>query len=96
MSPTVDNNPFITGYVINYKQGDQSLERFTLSYQKSDNDEMHSVTDYDTLWNISFDKYGTSKYWWVLADVNNIFNPFELTVGSNLLIPDINRIKAML
>lgn len=96
MNPTVETNPFITGYIISYKQGDQSLERFKLSYKAGDSDKMHTTTDFDTLWNISFDYYGTSKFWWVIADVNNIMDPFELTVGNNLLIPDMNKIKAIL
>ena len=90
------DNPFTTGYVINYTQGDASLERTPIVYVPSVNDRLHVVKKYDTLWDLSFDYYGNSKYWWVLADINDIINPFELTSNTNLIIPDIARINILL
>lgn len=91
-----ENNPYITGYVVNYTEGDQSLERFKLAYIPSDNDKLHPVTGYDTLSDLSYDYYGDSKWWWVIADVNNIFDPNELPFNTNIIIPDLGRIKATL
>lgn len=88
------DNPYTTGYIVNYKEGDQSLERFTLNYQPAKDDILHPVTDSDTLGSLAYDYYGNSKYWWIIADINKIFNPFELTVNSNLIIPNLDRIKA--
>ncbi len=87
------NNPFISGYVITYKEGDQSLERDLVVYTPSPNDKLHTITAFDTLDLLSYDFYGDSKYWWILADCNNILNPFILTTGSNIIIPDISKIK---
>ena len=91
------NNPYSNpiGYIINYPEGDQSLERFKVNYVASDKDKLHTITEFDTLWNISFDYYGDSKFWWLIADANDIENPFEITPNSNIIIPDIDRIKAM-
>ena len=88
------DNPFITGFVFQYTEGDFSLEREKLKYIQSENDELHQVTKWDTLSDISYDKYGSSKWWWVIADINNVFDPFDLSPHTNLILPDINPIKA--
>lgn len=88
------DNPFSTGFVYKYEEGDESLERFKLNHVPSEKDKLHTVRDYDNLSDISFDYYGNSKYWWIIADINNIDNPFELLVNSNLIIPDLDSIKA--
>lgn len=93
MSGLRQNNPYITGYITNYPEGDQSLERFKIAYVPSVKDELHTVTDFDTLWSLSYDKYGDSKWWWVIADVNKIDHPCILQVNTNIIIPDIDRIK---
>jgi hypothetical protein len=39
---------------------------------------------------ISFNVYGTVKYWWLLMFVNGIFDPFnDLSAGQRLTIPNI-------
>lgn len=47
----------------------------------------HTVQEGDQLdtlaWNIS----GDETLWWIIAEVNNLFDPFTLTIGSELLIP---------
>lgn len=90
------DNPFVTGYVVNYKEGDTSLERVPIVYTPSINDKLHPVTNWDNLSDLSFDNYGTSKLWWVIADVNQIFDPFNLTPNTNIIIPDIDPILAQL
>lgn len=91
-----DNNPYITGFVVNYTEGDKSLERRKLNYQVTIDDILHPVKNYDNLSDIAYDYYKSSKWWWVLSDVNNIFDPFNLTPNSNIIIPDLDKIKAML
>jgi nucleoid-associated protein YgaU len=93
---TRDNNPFITGYIVNYEEGDQSLERSRLKYNPSVNDKLHTITDFDTLTDLAYDAYGNSKYWWIIADINLIHDPFILEVNTNIIIPDINHIKSSL
>lgn len=92
-----DNNPFSTGYVVNYNEGDQSLERFKLVYTPSVNDQLHPTKMMDNLSDLSYDYYGDSKWWWVIGDVNDsIMDPFELLPNGNLIIPDLDKIKANL
>lgn len=93
MSNLRQNNPYITGYIINYPEGDQSLERFKIKYNPSVKDKLHTVTDFDTLWSLSYDNYGDSKWWWVIADVNNIDHPCILQVNTNIIIPDLDKIR---
>ncbi len=90
------NNPYVTGYTVDYLEGDQSLQRFQIEFRPSDKDKLHPVTDYDNLSDIAFDHYGDSKYWWVIADVNNIMDPFTLTPNTNLIIPDLDWVKTLI
>lgn len=41
---------------------------------------------------ISYDKYANSRFWWVLSDINNKDNPFELNQGTTLRIPSLNNL----
>lgn len=41
---------------------------------------------------ISNSNYGTPKYWWVIADVNNLVNPFEVPIGTVLRLPAMSDI----
>ena len=55
----------------------------------SDNDTYIEITAsnkyrIDTLAN---EYYGDSKYWWIIANVNNLSDPFEIPVGTVLRIP---------
>lgn len=90
------DNPFVTGFIITYKEGDQSLERTQITYIPSINDKLHPVTNWDSLSDLSYDYYGTSKFWWVIADINNIFDPFDLTPNTNIIIPDLNSILSQI
>lgn len=87
------DNPFVTGFVMLYNEGDSSLERIPLKYTPSPNDKLHKVTRWDNLSDLSFDYYGSSKWWWVIADVNNVFDPFNLTSNESIIIPDLDLIK---
>jgi len=88
------DNPYILGYKVSYPEGDESLERFQLNYVASQKDKLHRVLSYDTLWNLAFDYYGNSKWWWVIADVNKLESAFDLVTNSNLIIPDLDQVKA--
>ena len=86
------NNPYITGYVESYEDGDL-LYRFSLNHIPSIRDKFHIVQDMDRLDHLAFKYYKDSKYWWVLMDINQIHNPWELNPGTTLLIPDLDLIK---
>ena len=36
---------------------------------------------------ISMSIYGTPRYWWVIALANDIIDPFDVPVGTELRIP---------
>lgn len=75
--------------IINYKEGDQSLERTPEVMLKSDGDITYTIKEGDTLQAISFRFYGDSDLWYRLADVNGYYNPFEeLEIGDEIIIPN--------
>lgn len=90
------NNPYSIGNVFVFKEGDFVLDRERLPYVKSPNDRYYTVRDKDTLGAIAFDYYGSSKWWWVLADVNEIDFGFRLETGKTLIIPDFSIIQLSL
>ncbi|HHV62128.1 MAG TPA: LysM peptidoglycan-binding domain-containing protein [Firmicutes bacterium] len=48
----------------------------------------HTVKDGDTLWMLAWQYLGDAEYWWVIADFNNIKDPWEpLEAGRILIIP---------
>lgn len=54
-------------------------------------DQYYTVTLYEKnrLDIVSNMYYSTPKYWWVIAIANNIIDPFDLPIGTNLRIPPI-------
>jgi nucleoid-associated protein YgaU len=58
------------------------------------NDILYNINNGDTLRSISFGLYVDARYWWIIADFNNVINPFEqLKVGIQLRCPSLKRIK---
>ena len=46
---------------------------------------------------VAYRVYGDPRYWWIIALVNNIFNPLrDLAVGMVLLLPKMEAISASL
>lgn len=39
---------------------------------------------------ISSSYYGTPRYWWVIAIANNIIDPFDVPIGTELRIPTLD------
>lgn len=91
-----NNNPYSIGNIFVFPEGDFLLDRTPIDVDKSIYDKYHTVIDGDTLGKIAFNEYGNSKEWWVIADVNDLYWPFELTLGDLLLIPDIRKVKIKL
>lgn len=85
-----DDNPYYNGQVATFPDGSQALDPGPLVYTKSPNDKYYTLGQGDTLDNIAGQDgaYGNSKYWWVIAKVNNVFDPFSLTAGDTMVIPD--------
>ena len=94
---------YLSGEVQNYADGTKELVRKAISYTPTVYDDYHEVKPGDTLDKIAYLFYSnfvddSSKYWWVIADVNGIDNPLDLTdlVGQRLLIPNFTRLQLIL
>lgn len=96
-----ENNLYINGKVIEFTADKEAiLQRPLIQYAGTEGDKYHLLLDEQSLDELAELYYGqvvqdASKYWWIIADVNNVYNPLDLTdwVGKELLIPDILRIK---
>ncbi len=98
------NNLYANGYIVDFpKEGENALYRELLTIEKDVDDNYHTVVDGDRLDLLAYTYYrfhtnDASKFWWVIADANLIFNPFDLSdlVGKEIIIPNIERILLML
>lgn len=55
-----------------------------------DDNRLHEVRPGENLWNLAHKHLGASKFWWVIADMNDIINPFiKLESGEKLIIPSL-------
>jgi hypothetical protein len=84
-----ENNPYSLSNIILLPDDSVVLEAKDLVYTKSDRDRYFTTIQGDSLWAIAGEAYGDSKYWWLIAKVNNIDEPFEVEPGLTLLIPDL-------
>lgn len=82
---------YTDGYVINYQEGDRSLQRRPIIHREDLEDKAYIVRQGDTLTSIAFKFYGEPLNWFIIADVNNIQNPFILEMGKSIIIPNINK-----
>jgi hypothetical protein len=85
-----------SGFIIKFE--DKSSEvlvrnKITLNNSMLETAIYHQVVDGERLDQISYKYYGNNKYWWVLADVNDLaddlINPFQLQEGLKLIIPKL-------
>lgn len=77
----VGASPYDKGFTLNYGDGDYSLESYPLLIPSSPNDFQHTLKEGETLQNIAYRYYGDSGKWYIIAEYNNIINPFtELKV----------------
>jgi nucleoid-associated protein YgaU len=87
------NNPYANGRIVLLGGLDAVLDRTRLNYVPSRKDKLHKVRDFDSLSDLAYDYYGDSKWWWVIYDINDLDDPFDLIVNTTLIIPDLERIK---
>lgn len=81
-------SPYNNAYALKYNDGDYSLEAKPPVVPESSNDIQHTVKDGETLQNIAFRYYDDSGKWYIIAEANNILNPFkELEMGTLIRIP---------
>lgn len=79
------------GYTVQYPEGDESKEREKLVYVRDTEDRLYVVKEGDTLTYIANKYYGKPFKWYVIADINQIYNPFVLVAGTELIIPGLNK-----
>ncbi len=81
-----DNNMYANprGYVVQYTDAIQALERRVIPAKADRTDKYHFFREGDDLMRITYSYYkdvvlDTARYWWLIADRNNVFDPFENT-----------------
>lgn len=66
----------------------------TYSLNKDTQYTLYKVQKNDTLDSLALKFYNNPTYFWIIADVNNILDPYrKLDVGSQLKIPALNEIQ---
>lgn len=85
-------DPYNNALIISYEEGDFSLERSQLALPDSSEDILHTVRDEEKLTDIAQNYYGDGKYWYVIADRNNILDIFTLETGTKLIITHRNNL----
>lgn len=84
-----EDNPYSIGSIYQFDEGDYLLDGPELNYNTTGNDRYYTVKQEDTLWQIAHYAYGNSKWYWLIALVNDIEFALELPLGKTLLIPDL-------
>lgn len=97
------NNLYAAGYLIEFNTSEGLLLRDKVVVDGSIEDQYYVVQLEDRLDLLAWKFYGNivddaSKYWWLLADANNIHNPLDLSefVGKSILIPNILNAQLLL
>lgn len=94
MAELLDSNLYVDGRILNFKNGDRLLVRSRIDHTPSRKDRIHALKDNEDLTEIAWRYYrgkveNPERYWWVIADANDITNPLDLGDRERLLIPDI-------
>jgi len=91
----LDNHLYITtGFIIEYGNNERSLQRVPIQFDFVEGDSWYVVIEGDSLTAISTQFYGDPAFWYLIADANEIFNPFDdlLETGLYLRIPSSTQI----
>lgn len=90
------NNTYRNGEVAVFKDNEGLLVREPLSFEGRTKDQYHVVKKNDRLDLLAWNFYkktvqDASKFWWIIADANEIENPLDISdlVGKSILIPNI-------
>lgn len=66
----------------------ESFEDISIPLSKNDDYVQITLTEKDRLDLLAYKYYGNALLWWVIALANDIYDPFDVPVGSILRIPD--------
>lgn len=93
------NNLYRTGSIFIDDSGERTLQRDLITVEPSSSNRYHIVTNFDRLDLLAYKFYKNtiqdpSKYWWIIADANNIENPLDLesVIGKRIIVPDILKV----
>lgn len=85
----ISRDLYNTGNILEFKNGEPLLERTKYTRTEDISDQIHTIVEGDTLTSIANKYYQEPLYWYLIADINEIFNPFELEIGTNIIIPNL-------
>lgn len=98
-----EGNLYTNGKAIQFDNEEQLLVRDLIDYQPTERDKYITIQGDDELTLIAYVAYSgiiknASKYWWIIADANNVINPLDLTerAGDEFVIPEITNFKLLL
>jgi nucleoid-associated protein YgaU len=81
-------SPYDSAYVLKYRDGEYSLETDPPLVPHTSKDKQHTIKEGETLQNLAFAAYGDSGKWYLIAEANQIIDPFtEVVPGKLLRIP---------
>ena len=90
------SNPYANGRVLVFSDGTKKLVRDFVEYVGGEGDDYHTVRLDDTITGIANKFYKEKvdkpeRFWFIIADANNIRNPLDLStyVGEEILIPNV-------
>lgn len=86
---------YANGYFVQFDDGTQILQREIEPYTLSPGDEYVTGVVGEDITQLSYDAYTNSKLWHKIADVNNIFNPFDSIAGKGLIIPKLDNTNGL-
>lgn len=85
-------NLYEDSLVIRYYEGDVSLEAIEKESSDKINDVSHIVVEGESLQTIADLHYDDSRKWFYIARRNQLDDVFTLEIGTELIIPDLNRL----
>lgn len=89
-----EDDMYADGYIVPFDDGTMILQRDLIEHELSTGDNYVETINGQDLTQLAYSEYITSKLWWQIADVNNVFNPFpfgpnSVLQGTGLIIPQI-------
>jgi len=83
------------GTIYKFTDGSLSLDRAPIIYPGKLTDDYHTVREGQSLLDIAVEKYNDPFLWYLIADVNDIDDIFNIPINTTLLIPNPSNIVAI-
>lgn len=91
-----NNNLYVDARIYSLGNGEELMIREPLTWKIQSTDKIHVVKIGESLDQIAHQYYNKKrnnpeKYWWLIAEANNIQNPLDIEylVGKSITIPDV-------